>query len=145
MLADDWVTRHMNKDKFTELRDNLDKEESRIKALKSEIDPAQIEESESTKGVLHYWENLFKSMAWNTENEDGSMVRLVNEPHQVALKVVGFDDLTISQTLAFPASKRELYNKLQMRLVVLNDRIEVNGLFPIAPINIQYFTSTGSG
>ena len=142
-LANDWVVRHMNNDKFKELRDNLDKEESRIKALKSEIDPAQIDELENTKGILRFWENLFKSMAWNTENEDGSMARLVDRPHQVALKVVGFDDRAISNILAFPATKRDMFNKLQMRLVVFNDRIEVNGLFPIEPINIQWCTSTG--
>jgi hypothetical protein len=142
-LADDWVIRHMNNDKFKELRNNLDKEESRIKSLKAEIDPAQIEELENTKGILHFWENLFKSMAWNTENEDGSMVRLVDGPHQVALKVVGFNDPAVSNTFAFPASKRDMFNKLQMRLIVFNDRIEVNGLFPIEPINIQSCTSTG--
>jgi len=142
-LADDWIVRHMNNDKFKELRDNLDKEESRIKALKSEIDPAQIDELENTKGILRFWENLFKSMAWNTENEDGSMVRLVDRPHYVALKLIGFDDRAISNTLAFPATKRDTFNKLQMRLVVFNDRIEVNGLFLIEPINIQWYTSTG--
>jgi hypothetical protein len=78
----------------------------------------------------------------NTENEDGSMARLVDRPHQVALKVVGFDDRAISNILAFPATKRDMFNKLQMRLVVFNDRIEVNGLFPIEPINIQWCTST---
>ena len=97
---------------------------------------------ESTKGVLRFWEDQIKSMAWNTENEDGSMVRLVDKPHQVALKVVGFEDRKLSDTLGFPASRRELLDKLQVKLVVFNDRIEVNALFPIQPINIQLCTST---
>ena len=46
----------MNNDKFKELKDNLDREETRIRALRAEIDPAQIEELESTKGVLRFWE-----------------------------------------------------------------------------------------
>lgn len=81
-------------------------------------------------------------MAWNTENEDGSMVRLVDKPHQVALRVVGLEDRKLSDTLGFPASKRELLDKLQVKLVIFNDRIEVNGLFPIQPIDIQLFTPT---
>jgi len=84
-------------------------------------------------------------MAWNTENEDGSMARLVDKPHQVALRVVGFEDRKLSDTLGFPASRRELLDKLQVKLVVFNDRIEVNGLFPIQPINIQLFASTRRG
>jgi hypothetical protein len=141
-LADDWVIHHMHNDKFKELKDNLDREDSRIKALKAEIDPAQIAELESTRGVLRFWENQIKSMAWNTENEDGSMVRLVDQPHKVALKVVGFEDKELSQTLGFPASKRELFDKLQVKLIVFSDRIEINGLFPIQPIDIQSLVST---
>ncbi|MGD1119800.1 MAG: recombinase family protein [Dehalococcoidales bacterium] len=141
-LADDWVVRHMNNDKFKELKDNLDREESRIRALKAEIDPSQLADLESTRGVLYFWEDQIKSMAWNTENEDGSMMRLVNGPHQIALKVVGFEDKTLSDTLGFPASKRELLDKLQVKLVVFSDRIEVNGLFPIQPIDIQSLVST---
>jgi hypothetical protein len=136
-LADDWVIHHMNNDRFKELKDNLDREESRIRAMKAEIDPAQIADLESTMGVLRFWEAQIKSMAWNTENEDGSMFRLVNQPHQVALKVVGFEDKELGKTLGFPTSKRELLDKLQVKLVVLNDRIEVKGLFPIQPINLQ--------
>lgn len=105
--------------------------------MKAEIDPAQIDDLESTRGILHFWEGQIKLMAWNTENEDGSMVRLVNQPHQVALKVVGFEDKELGKTLGFPTSKRGLLDKLQLKLVVFSDRIEVNGLFPIQPINIQ--------
>ena len=71
------------------------------------------------------------------------MFRLADGPHQVALKVVGLGDKVLSDVMGFPATKRDMLNKLQMRLVVFNDRIEVNGLFPIEPINIQLCTSTG--
>ena len=42
-------------------------------------------------------------MVWNTENEGGNMVRLVGQPHQVALRVGGFEDKKLSETLGFPA------------------------------------------
>jgi predicted nucleic acid-binding Zn-ribbon protein len=62
-LADDCVVRHMNNDKFKELKDNLDREEIRIRALKAKIDPSQKADLESTRGVLRFWEDQIKSMA----------------------------------------------------------------------------------
>lgn len=102
-----------------------------------------FQELESTKGVLRFWENQIRSMAWNTENEDGSMFRQVDGPHQVALKIIGFEDRALSEIMNFPASKREMLDKLQVKLAVFNDKIEVNCLFPVEPINIQLCTSTG--
>ncbi len=133
----------MNPDNFKELKESLDKEEEKIRAIKAGIDPAQIEELESTRGVLSFWENQIRAMAWNPENEDGSMARLVDKPHQVALKIVGFEDGEITNRLGFPASKRDMLNKLQVKLSVFNDKIEVNCLFPVEPINIQLCTSAG--
>ena len=81
-------------------------------------------------------------MAWNTENEDGSMVKLVDKPHRTALKVVGFEDTGLTKVLGFPASKRELLDRLQLKVVVFNDRIEVKSLFSTDIINCQKCTST---
>jgi hypothetical protein len=133
----------MNTDKFKELKESLDKEEERIRAIKAGIDPAQIAELESTRGVLSFWEQQIKSRAWNTENEDGSMFRLVDKPHQVALKIIGFEDGEVTNRLGFPASKRDMLNKLQVKLAVFNDKIEVNCLFPVELINIQLCSSIG--
>ena len=140
-LADDWVVRHMDNKKFRELKDNLDREEVRIRGLKAGIDPAQIEELESTRGMLHFWERQVRAMVWNTENEDGTMARLVDGPHQVALKVVGFEDRQLTTTMGFPASRRDMFDKLNMRLLVFDHGVEVNALFPIEPIGGQSCTS----
>jgi site-specific DNA recombinase len=143
-LADDWIIRHMNSDKFRELKASLDQEETRIRALKAKIDPAQILELESTRGKLRYWENIIKDMmVWNTVDADGNTFKQEFNSQRIALKMVGFEDKEISDIWKFPATKRDMLNKLQIRLVVFNDRIEVNGLFPIEPINIQSCTSTG--
>jgi hypothetical protein len=135
----------MDSHRFGELKDSLDREETRIRALRAEIDPAQIEELENTKGILGFWESQIKSMAWNTENKYCSMVRLVDEPHQVALRMVSFEDTELSKTSDFPTSRRQLFDKLQVKLAVFNDRIEVNALFPVEPICIQLCTSTRRG
>jgi hypothetical protein len=36
-----------------------------------------------------------------------------------------------------------MLDKLQVKLTVMNDRIEVNSLFPVEPIDIQLCTSIG--
>jgi hypothetical protein len=68
-LADDWIIRNMNSEKYKEIQLNLEKEESRLKVIKSNIDPAQISELEQTRGKLRFWEGQLKSMAWNIEND----------------------------------------------------------------------------
>ncbi len=68
-------------------------------------------------------------MAWDIENENGTCSGL-DRPHQVALRVAGFEDGTLADIMASSTSKGELLNKLQVRLLVHNDKIEINGLFP---------------
>ena len=81
-------------------------------------------------------------MAWNTENEDGNMVKVVEKPHKTALQIADFEDRDISKLMGFPATRRELLDKLQVRVVVFHDRIEVKALFPIEDIYCQECTST---
>jgi len=61
----------------------------------------------------------------------------------VALKIIGFEDGEVTNRLGFPASKRDMLNKLQVKLAVFDDKIEVNCLFPVELINIQLCTSAG--
>ena len=81
-------------------------------------------------------------MVWNTENEDGSMVRVVDKPHKTALRIVGFEDKEANNILHFPATRRELLDMLQVRIVVFMDRIEIKAVFSIEPIDYQMYTST---
>ncbi|MBM4432679.1 MAG: hypothetical protein FJ025_01590 [Chloroflexi bacterium] len=109
----------------------MDEEEVRLKSIRNANDPAELEELETTLGYLHFWERQLRAMAWNTENEDGTMVRLVDSPHQAALKVVALEDTDLGTMMQFPASRRELLDRLQVRLVVNDDRVEVKALFPM--------------
>jgi hypothetical protein len=60
---------------------------------------------------------------------------------EAVLKLISQENKEISQKMGFPTSKREILDKLKVRLVVMTDRIEVKTLFPIQPINIQLCTS----
>jgi len=56
--------------------------------LRSNVDPAQIHELDEARGMLKFWEKQLKSMAWNLGNEDGTMVRSVDAPHESVLKLI---------------------------------------------------------
>jgi len=121
----------------------LDKEEARLNSIRGNIDPAHIEELERTQGILKFWDSQLKSMAWNTEDENGQMIRNVEKPHETVLKLVGFEDKDITEAMRFPSTKRELLDMLQVKLVAFEDRVEVNAVFPVEPIECLLCTSTG--
>ena len=140
-LADDWVRLSMDSSRYQELKSSLEQEEARLRSIRSEIDPEQLEELERTSGMLRFWKGQLQAMAWNTEKEDGTKVRVVDKPHKTVLKVVGFEDKDITSMMHFPATKRELLDMLQVRLVVFMDRVEIKAVLPIEPIESQLLRS----
>jgi len=53
----------MDADKYKELQQGLNQEEARLQSTRNEIDPTQIEELESTRGMLRFWTSQLQSMA----------------------------------------------------------------------------------
>jgi len=141
-LAEEWVTMSINPAKCREMQRSLAREETRLNSIKGNNDPAQIKELERTQGLLRFWEKQVNSMAWNTENEDGSMERLVDKPHRAVLTLINAEDEDISDAVQFPSVKRELLDMLQVRLVAYEDRVEVKAIFPIEVISRQLCTSS---
>ena len=132
----------MDTERFRKLQQSLDQEEARLRSIRNEVDPAQIAELESTRGMLRFWKSQLRSMAWNTENEDGSKIRLVDKPHRTALRIAGFEDQDASRVMGFPTTRRQLLDKLQVQVVVFYDRVEVKAIFPVEPIDCQKCTPT---
>jgi site-specific DNA recombinase len=141
-MVDDWVRLNMDPDKYRKLQEDLDQEESRLKGIRAEIDPKQLDELEQTRSLLKFWESQLRAMAWNLVDEEGQTVRTVDKPHKNVLKIVGFEDKDISKAVQFPATKRELLDQLGVRLVVFPDRVEIKSVFEIEPIESQLCTST---
>lgn len=141
-LAEEWVMTSMDPAKCRELQRSLEREETRLNSIKSHIDPTQIEELERTRGWLRHWEDQVNSMAWNTENEDGSMERLVDKPHDIASAFINTENKAISGITHFPGGKREFLDVLQVRLVAYEDRVEVNSIFPKEIISRLLCTSS---
>ena len=131
---------NMDPNKFKEYQHSLQQEEARLKSMRTEVDPAQIEELQRTKGLLKFWQSQLKTMVWNTEDEDGQKVRIIDSPHLNILKVVGLENKDINMN--FPTTKRQLLDLLQTQLVVFEDRIEVKAIFPIEPLGHQLCAST---
>lgn len=61
--------------------------------------------------------------------------------HKTVLKITGFEDKDISKMMQFPATKRELLDKLQVEVIVFEDRVKVKAVFPVKPIVNQLCTS----
>jgi hypothetical protein len=85
-------------------------------------------------------------MAWNLEDgaiEDKSvMVRIMDEPHNTVLKLLDIGDNDLSERMQFPTTQRELFDKLQLRLIVFKDKIEVKAVFTMPDITRQECTLT---
>jgi site-specific DNA recombinase len=145
-LADKFIIDNMDAVKYKIAQQNLEKEEVRLIALRRETDPNQLAELESTRGLLRFWQNQVNSMAWNLEDgtvEDKSvMVRTMDAPHATVLKLLGIGDGHLSGIMQFPTTQRELFDKLQLRLVVFKDKIEVKAVFPMPDIKNQECTFT---
>jgi site-specific DNA recombinase len=139
-LIDEYVVLNMDPGKYKEYQHSLQQEEDRLRSMRAEVDPAQIEELQRTKGLLKFWQGQLEAMAWNTEDEDGQRVRIVDTPHLNVLKVVGLEDKDMN--LDFPTTRRQLLDLLQTKLVVFEDRVEVKAIFPIEPIRHRLCTST---
>ena len=145
-LADKFIIDNMDAAKYKVAQQNLEKEEARLLSLRKDVDPNQLAELESTRGLLKFWQNQVNSMAWNLEDpaiEDKSvMVRTMDEPHNTVLKLLGIGDSELSDRMQFPTTQRELFDKLQLRLVVFKDKIEVKAVFPMPDIKNQECTFT---
>lgn len=144
-LADEWVMSNMDRARYDKMRKSLNAEEARLKAIRSHIDPSQAEELNRTRAQLKVWKNVLGEMTWNLEDEDGKAVRLVDQPHSIAKTAVRLSDDAFAEYVGFPTSPRAFLDLLQSRLVVFNDRIEVNALVPVQPIGCQKCTSASRG
>ena len=82
-------------------------------------------------------------MAWNTENEDGTMVRTADQLHKTVLGLAGLEDKDVTKVVDFPATKRELLDMLQVRLTAHEDRVDVKAIFTVEPIKRSLCTSAG--
>jgi len=71
------------------------------------------------------------------------MVRTMDEPHDTVLKLLGIGDSELSDRMQFPTTQRELFDKLQLRLVVFKDKIEVKAVFQCQILKIKSALSRG--
>jgi hypothetical protein len=57
------------------------------------------------------------------------------------LKMLNLDKVDMTEVFQFPTTKRELLDKLQVRVLIFSDRAEIKAVFPIAPSFYQKCTS----
>jgi len=144
-LADKFIIDNMDSEKYKAAQQNLEKEEARLIVLRKDVDPDQLAELELTRGMLKFWQNQVTEMKKNLEEPDEDkriMFKMTDEPHKNVLKLLDIGNGELSDNMQFPTTQRELFDKLQLRLVVFKDKIEVKAVFPMPDIQNQECTFT---
>ena len=128
-LADEWVVSNMAPEKYKELQFNLNKEEMRLKSLRANIHPARLIEFENANETLQYWQNQFESETFIAGNGHGGVKLL--EKTKPRIMIYGFEKIDPIENITSLISKRQILDKLQLKLVVFDDRIEIRCQIPI--------------
>jgi site-specific DNA recombinase len=129
-LADQWVITNMEPEKYRKLQSNLNKEETRLKSLRANMDPSRLAELETINTTLQYWHDQFQHAA--VAGEGGCGVNVL-EKIKPAFKIYGFEDIEPIENIMSITAKRQILNKLQINLIVFKDCIEIRCQIPIAP------------
>ena len=124
-LVDKFVIENMDTEKYKVAQQNLEKEETRFLSLRRDVDPNQLAELESTRGLLKMWQRYVDS---------------VDESRDTISKFQTVGSRELSELLGFPTTPQELFDKLQLRLVVFSDKIEVKAVFHMPDILNQECT-----
>ena len=98
-----------------------------MKSYRANIDPSQLVELEIANDVLNYWQNQFQPTTVSTE-DNGSALKLLEKP---AIKIAGLEDIDLTTGVVSPTLKRQIIDKLLVKIVVFSDLIEIRCLLPI--------------
>ena len=142
-LADKFIIDNMDVGKYNDVRQNLEKEESRLMALRKDCDPNQLVELESTKELIEHYQKLVNKMVWNTEasEAEGVMEQTVVEPHEYIKNLLTIGSEALSEEMQVPTTPRGWFDLFQLQLVVYKDKIGVKAIIPIPDIQIQEYTT----
>jgi site-specific DNA recombinase len=127
-LADEWVVSNMEPEKYKELQSSLNKEEMRLKSLRANIHPSRLTELESVNETLQYWHNQFQEAPVATEDHGGGLKLL--EKTKPLIKIYGFEDIDQIENITSLTLKRQILNKLQVKLAAFDDHVEIKCQIP---------------
>jgi site-specific DNA recombinase len=125
-LADEWIITNMDPDKYKELQAGLNKEEIRLKSLRANMDSSQLAELEGANEVLMYWQDQLKPIS--IDSNSGIKVLEKIKP---TIKLVGLEDIDITDSNASSATQRQIMCRLQTKIVVFHDCIEIRCQLPL--------------
>jgi site-specific DNA recombinase len=128
-LADEWVLSNMNPDKYKDLQSNLNKEEMRLKSLRANIHPSRLIELENVNKTLQYWQSQFESETRTIQESRGGLKLL--EKTKLRIRIYGFEYIEPIESMTSLSAKRQILDKLDVKLVVFDDRIEIKCQIPV--------------
>jgi hypothetical protein len=81
--------------------------------------------------TLQYWHDQFQYATVAVEGSSGGAYIL--EKTKPVIKIYGFEDTESIENIMSITERRQILDKLQVNLVVFNNRIEIRCQIPIAP------------
>jgi type III secretion system FlhB-like substrate exporter len=91
------------------------------------MDPSRLVELESVNETLQYWQNHFQD-APTVIKDNGGGLKLLEKTKPI-IKIYGFEDID-PESITSTTLKRQIMNKLQTKLVVFHDHIEIKCQIP---------------
>jgi hypothetical protein len=128
-LPDEWVLSNMKPDKYKELQSYLNKEETRLKSIRANMDPSRLSELEGINETLKLWYNRFPAVASVPEDSGGG--EKILEQTKPGIKIYGFEDIEAIESITSITVKRQVLDRLRINLVVFDNRIEIGCQIPI--------------
>jgi hypothetical protein len=122
--------RNMDPLKFKELQASLNKEETRLKTFKADIDPSKLSELANVDETLNYWQQKLQSFLPAIDHDNGGGLKLLTQPKQT-IEITGLENIDIEACSRFTTLKREIMDKLQTKMVIFKDRIEIHCQIPM--------------
>jgi len=132
-LAEDWVTKRLDREKVSKLREELEGKEQQLAQVRAEIDPRQLEELERTSQWLSIWQGIDKQHKEGNAPGSWPLAFVRTQPGRQGYKVM--DDWGDAEDICgAPTNERALLDYLQAEVWAYRDRVQVKALMPMRDI-----------
>jgi len=115
-LAEDWVSKHLNREKQEAIRRELEAEESRLASVKQNLDPEQLAELEDISFRLNFYEGELNCI--RKDETEGLPFLILDLPE------------TKDKAEANTVAVRAWLDRVQAEVWAYPDRIELKSLYP---------------
>jgi len=143
-LAENWVKKALGEDDINERLFELNQKEERLLNVKQEIDPDQIKELEQTRLMLGLWDAELKAIKTNYSSFDNAISSITDslKPLMTISMITSMSYQLgvaeeVSQKMIWPMTWRQAMERLQVKLIAFDDRVEIKAVFATPTVKLQ--------